>query len=162
MKTGKLEGESVIKPSFNKLSLIDRTALRSAALTREVTSVIREDVERRPWTYPFYAAYLGFILLPIPVPGANVGPVLLMVGWAQMEMTPWARWANARMKRVFNDAALMKESENFLEMAAEKPGEAKVKHVDLAKHTFNHTMKDALHATGVAARSLWRALRPGS
>lgn len=60
-------------PEFNRLSLGDRTALFSAAGMNVATGIMREDVEARPWLYPFYvlpAASMtvpGGIVLWVPV-----------------------------------------------------------------------------------------------
>lgn len=53
-----------LTPEFNKLSCRDRLTLGAAAFVKETTGLMRRDVERHPWIYPFYV--LPAICMTVP------------------------------------------------------------------------------------------------
>jgi hypothetical protein len=53
-----------LTPEFNKLSCRDQLTLVTAAFVKEVTGIMRRDVERHPWIYPFYV--LPAICMTVP------------------------------------------------------------------------------------------------
>ena len=144
-----------ITPLFNQLSLVDRVTLKSASLFKAVTGIARDDSKAHPWRYPFYAGFLAFIMAPIPIPGANIIPILLFFGAARTRLTPWARMADDRLTTAFNSAAVMEAHRQFIHPHASEPGRYNLKKVELAKDTARVTVGDVYDAT----RSGWRALK---
>ncbi|HEY8190738.1 MAG TPA: hypothetical protein VIF12_08630 [Micavibrio sp.] len=53
-----------LTPEFNKLSRGDRLTLVTAAFMKEVTGIMRRDVQAHPWIYPFYI--LPAICMTVP------------------------------------------------------------------------------------------------
>ena len=138
-----------LKPVFNRLSGADRLKLRAAALSTAVSGVVRDDTKKDPWKFPFYAVYLAIVIIPIPLLGAQVVPLLLTVGWAKMGLTPWARWVHGRVKHCFNEEALVENHKEFIEKTPGPPAGFCVNGKALAKDTAKKTYADALEAARV-------------
>ncbi len=64
-----------LTPEFNKLSRRDRLTLGAAAFVKETTGIMRRDVEKHPWIYPFYV----LPALCMTVPGGFVAGLPLSV-----------------------------------------------------------------------------------
>jgi hypothetical protein len=144
-----------LRAKFNTLSWPDRLKLHSAALMNAVTGIARDDCRQNPWRYPFYAGFIGFIMAPIPVPGANIVPMLLLVGVARTRLTPWARMADDRLMRAFNRAAVMEDHQRHVEPKPEEPARLRVRNLELARESTRQSVGDMYDAT----RAGWRALK---
>src|SRR6185436_499704 len=106
---------------FNSLSFGDRFALRAAAAMETITADFRDDTRKHPWKLPFYAAYVGVMLFPIPVvPGHGAAMAALVMLYAQLGLTPGARELRRRMREDFNESALV---ENHSRHIKATPGE---------------------------------------
>jgi len=142
---------------FNRLSFFDKWKLRGAALSRDVTSIVRDDTKRRPWTFPLYAGFLTFIAIPIPIPFSNLGPLLLMAAIAKTRLTPWARWVDDRLKNSFNPKALIADHRDYIKAHPqdERP------YVDgalLARGCLTNCWNDVKEAASDATAALGRVL----
>lgn len=151
----KLQKTDKISPTFNALSWVDRLKLHSAALMKAVTSLARDDCKDHPWRYPFYAGFIGFIFLPIPIPGANTVPMLLLLGVARTRLTPWVRKVDDRLMHAFNRAAVEEEHSKYIEPHPEDPKRHRVKNMELARES----MRDSVGHMYDATRSGWRAFK---
>ena len=144
-----------ISPLFNQLSLFDRCTLKSASLFKAVTRIARDDSKEHPMRYPLYAGFLGLIMAPIPLPGANIVPIALFFGMARTRLTPWARMADDRLTTAFNSAVVMEDHKHLIHPDAKQPGRYNVDNVQLAKETARTTFGDLYDAT----RYGWRGFK---
>lgn len=139
--------EQGLTPEFNRLSTFDRLKLKSSAMVIAMGGLMKDDTRTRPWMYPFYAAYVAIVVAPIPVPGIHIVPVLVLYGWAQMGLTPWARKVKGHFRDSFNEAAMVKEHRHCFEEAPPASGQFRVKNTELAFHTAKRIGADAKDAT---------------
>jgi hypothetical protein len=142
-----------LTPLFNELSLVDKFSLKSASLFKAVTRLARDDTKENPARYPFYAGFLLFVMAPIPIPGANLVPLLLFFAVARTRLTPWARMADDRLRHAFNSEAVMDAHKDMIRRDSD--GSVHLNKGALAKQTGLATLGDVYDAT----RSGWRALR---
>lgn len=136
-----------LTPEFNRLSTFDRLKLKSSAMVIAMGGLMKDDTRATPWMFPFYAAYVAIVVLPIPIPGIHIVPVLALYGWAHMGLTPWARKVKEHFRDSFNEAAVMKEHEHCLEEDPVADGQFRVKNVPLARHAVKRVGGDAKEAT---------------
>lgn len=144
-----------ITPEFNRFSKFDQWKLKSSAMMIAMGGLMKDDTKATPWMYPFYATYVAIVILPIPVPGIQVVPILALYGWARMGLTPWARKVNQHFKDSFNDAAVVKAHEHCLEEVPPESGNFHVKNTALATHTTVTMVSDAKEAT----KHFWQRCR---
>ncbi|MBU0858827.1 MAG: hypothetical protein KJ667_02715 [Alphaproteobacteria bacterium] len=142
-----------LTPLFNELSLVDKFSLKSASLFKAVTRLARDDSKEHPARYPFYAGFLLFVMAPIPIPGANLVPLLLFFGAARTRLTPWAQMADDRLRHAFDSAAVMESHKDMIRRDSD--GAVHLNKVALAKQTGVATLGDVYDAT----RSGWHAFR---
>lgn len=135
------------KSVFNRLSQADRLKLRGAALTKAVTGFVRDDTERNPIRYPFYAAYLLIVGTPLPFPFAATALLGATVVWARYSKSEYAQRLNGRLKEAFNHAAMVCEHKEHMEPDPEKEGCLKVKNGALAWGTTKRAFADTWQAT---------------
>jgi hypothetical protein len=125
----------------------------------ELTGIVRDDTKAHPWRYPLYATYMLGI-------GAGVGGIWLVqagVTAAAIKLLPteWARWADKRISRAFNDEALNKMlNETHKECVAEtKDGRFYVKTWEISTRVTKQTYDDAKEATCTAKKALFGLFR---
>jgi hypothetical protein len=101
---------------FNGLSSGDRWALRAAAAMETITADFRDDTKNHPWKFPFYAAYLAAMLVPIPLlPGHGVLMAGLVIAYARAGLTPGARELKDRLREAFTAESLVREHRSYIE-----------------------------------------------
>lgn len=91
---------------FNRLSRNGRYALKGAATAEAITDFIQEDTRRRPWRFPFYAAYLIVMTTPLPFLGASTILTGATIAWAKFEVGPMAKRLNKHITDSFNEASV--------------------------------------------------------
>lgn len=132
--------------TFNKLSLVGKTMLWSAALGTSLSGIIRDDTKEHPIHYPLYGLY--FCCALIPIPGSHIVPSLLLTAWIYSGATPWARVAKTRMKSDFNPAVLIERNKEFVVPAgAGNSGVLSVKGGPLAWQATKTIFNDSKVAT---------------
>lgn len=147
-----------ITPLFNQLSLFDRFTLKSASTFKAVTRLARDDCKDHPLRYPFYAAFLLFIMAPIPLPGANIVPIALFFGMARTRLTPWARRADDRLMASLNSELVMEAHKHLIHPDAKDPTRHNVHNIQLAKEVGRTTLGDLYDATRHGWRGMKRSL----
>lgn len=141
-------------PVFNKLSRRDRLTLISAAVVEESSRFARDDTIAHPWRASLYLGIIAFIAAPIPLPGANIGPLLLIAGMAATRLTPWARRADD-LRRSFNSAAVMEKYSAYVTPDPDRGGAFRVRSMKLAADSGRRVMG---HTYDIA-RAGWRGLK---
>ena len=142
-----------LKEKFNGLSKADRAKLKSAALLKAMTGFIKDDTERSPWKYPFYATYLLFVVTPMP------GGVLLLAAtglWMRFSKSKMALETGERIKTAFNECNLIRDHEKFVESDPKLQGHFRVRNnMALVVDTTKKALRDSVETT----RHAWRSLK---
>lgn len=146
-------GQGCLKDKFNGLSKADRAKLKSAALVKAVTGLIRDDTARKPWKYPFYAAYLLIVATPVP------GGVLLLAAtglWLRYSKSQIALETGERIKTAFNECNLIREHEKFVVADSDIAGKYRVRNnMALIADTTKKAWQDGVETT----RHAWRSFK---
>lgn len=142
------------KSVFNSLSKADRVKLRGAALTKSITSLIRDDTKKRPWRYPFYAVYMITVATPLPFFGAGAALLAATAAWAKWELSPMAKELNQRIKESFNHAALVCAHKEAIVQDPENSEKHQIKNMKLAWETTKRSASDTWQATKHAFNAL--------
>ena len=142
------------KEDFNRLSKADRMKLQGAAVSKAITGFVRDDTEKNPWRYPFYAAYMLVVATPLPFFGAATLLIGATVLWARNSQSAYAQRINGRLKHAFNDhAKLLCDHREYLDDHPEEPGQKTVRNGALAWHTSKTALNDTWESTKHAARA---------
>lgn len=141
-------------PEFNDLSYIDRMKLQAAAMVTSISNIAHADTKLAPWKFPLYFLFLSFVVAPIPIPGNNAVPLLLLAFWFGLRLTPRSRWAHQLIKEKFNPVALVEDHEDFIIPSAESPKQFQVKGYELMKHANGTAWKDFKAAGRIFVKSV--------
>ncbi len=135
---------SDLTKKFNSLSWHDQAELCGLTLIKAVTGVIREDVKKHLWKYPFHVALAAFLTLPIPVPGTGIVKIPLAIGVAAaiVKWGPEKWWVRERLAPVFNKQALMETNKDFISSDVAHPEKLHVHKVALTKHVMKGALAD--------------------
>jgi len=135
-----------LTPVFNALSRPDRLQLKTATLMTAISGVARDETKQAPWKFPFYFLYIGFIALPLPIPGTNLIPIMGLLGWYSLGLTERARQSNQQIKAKFNHATMLEEHKSFIREDSAATGGFRVQTVPLAIGTNKTAWRDLMEA----------------
>jgi hypothetical protein len=138
--------DTKLSPVFNALSGADRLKLKTAAMMTAISGVACDETKQAPWKFPFYCLYIGFIALPIPIPGTNMIPFMLLLGWYGLGLTERARLSNRQIKDKFNHATLVEDHKDFIREEPEASGRFRVLTVPLVIGANKIAWRDMLEA----------------
>ena len=137
--------------TFGELPLIDRITLYASLLTISLIRIAREDVEKWPLLYILYAMPIGFVLAPVPLPGANIIPLVgvwfIVAGWAWLGLTADARRNKAEIKRDFAPDAVIDRYRDWIIPHRFIEGKVHVQSGGVARYTGKTMWNDSKAAT---------------
>lgn len=138
--------DNKLTPVFNALSKADRLQLKTATLMTAISGVARDETKQAPWKFPFYFLYIGFIALPLPIPGTNVIPIMGLLGWYSLGLTERARLSNQQIKAKFNHATMVDDHKAFIREDPDASGRFRVQSMKLALGTNKTAWRDMMEA----------------
>lgn len=138
--------DNKLTPVFNALSKADRLQLKTATLMTAISGVARDETKQAPWKFPFYFLYIGFIALPLPIPGTNVIPIMGLLGWYGLGLTERARQSNQQIKAKFNHATMLEEHKTFIREDPDATGGFRVQSMKLAIGANKTAWRDLMEA----------------
>ena len=145
--------EKRLRSIFNGLSKADRLKLKGAALSKSISSVIRDDTKKSPAKYPLYLGYLLCVGTPI-VPGG----VLLLAAtgfWLKKSKSKLANETNSRINESFKRATLVNDHLKYITEDKLQKGKFKINNtMHLAWGTTKIVWGDTLKATNYAIKAL--------
>jgi len=150
-KTADMETELELCPegcakAFNSLSWKDKKFLQVYSAALSVSNFMREDTEKHPWRYPFYAAYMAVWLSPYP-PMISTVMTLATMAFAATKISQYATRLNSDIKGAFNKSAIMQEFKDHFRVHCPDTQQLKVKMWSLTKYAAVEMGKDAKHAS---------------
>lgn len=143
---------------FNDLVFYDRWTLKSAAFTRTLTSVFKEDISLRPWRYPFYIAPLAVFL---GTPGGMVVGIpafLVLIKTAKWNGFSWGKEMHDRLDAAWDEKNMIRDYERFI---YESSAGFSVQKMALSAEAGKESFQDISLATGTAWRALKKAVIGG-
>lgn len=146
--------DNKLTPVFNALSMPDRLQLRTAAMVTALSGVACDETKQSPWKFPFYGLYIGFIALPIPVPGSNLIPIGLLLGWYGLGLTERARLSDRQIREKFNHVTMVETFKDFIREDPAVPGRFHVQTVSLAVGANKIVWRDMVEAKRAFVKSV--------
>lgn len=136
-----------LKKAFNGLSGADKLTLKSNAFIKVMSTKMRTDTEKNPWTYPFYVAYMVTVATPLPFLGAGSVVLAGSAAWIYMGITPGARKLKGTLEQAFNTESLVHDYQNFIVPHPPPQDRYKVDKTEITKATAKTVWADTKTAS---------------